>query len=418
MIKGAAAVITLLALALAAAGCGPDAIPDDEASQPFEGTAVTTGAGGGVLVVGVRGPDSDRGCQQSLAVARLDAEGRTAGRAGVAAGSIDDSCLPKVERVVNDRQGRLVVYGSSFDVGFLGDSEPGPSVLLGFEPSGRLDPGLGDGGVIVDPELQTPFAALPDGRLVDFSGTIVDGSETERDGLDPPEVGGGPFPDEMAGLEDGLALAWSGFEIARLDESGELTPGYGLDGVTSLDGVASLAVGGEESLEALIPSGDGAMVVLTALSTPLARASYRSVLRRVTPGGDQDGDFGTRGRLDLASALGEDFFLGAVEALPDGRLVSIGAERRTGRVVVARFGAAGRLDGGFGRRGVRRLDLGVTPLSANAEPEIDLAVARDGSITGLVGGGFETPTRLIRLGPEGALDRRFGSGGVRLLESL
>lgn len=180
MIKGAAAVITLLALALAAAGCGPDAIPDDEASQPFEGTAVTTGAGGAVLVVGVRGPDSDRGCQQSLAVARLDAEGRTAGRAGVAAGSIDDSCLPKVERVVNDRQGRLVVYGSSFDVGFLGDSEPGPSVLLGFEPSGRLDPGLGDGGVIVDPELQTPFAALPDGRLVDFSGTIVDGSETER----------------------------------------------------------------------------------------------------------------------------------------------------------------------------------------------------------------------------------------------
>jgi len=44
----------------------------------------------------------------------------------------------------------------------------------------------------------------------------------------------------------------------------------------------------------------------------------------------------------LASALGEGFFLGAVEALPDGRLVVIGAERRTGRVVIARFTAAAR----------------------------------------------------------------------------
>ena len=399
-------------LATVVAGCGPEAIPADEAPQPFEGKAVAIGAGGSVLVPGVRGGVGDRGCRQSLAVARLDAQGRTTGRDGVAGGSIDDSCGPRVGRVVSDQQGRLVVYARSFDPGLVG-GEDGPSLLLRFDPSGRLDPALGDEGVSVDPDLSIPFAALPDGRLVDLNGTIVDGSESAERTLDLPDVGvPGPVAREVAGLADGLALAGEGIEVARLDERAEPLAGYGVDGV------ASVLASGEESLRALIGLDDGSVVVLSTLSTPLAKAPYRPLLRRVAPEGDQDGRFGGRGALDLASALGEGFFLGAVEALPDGRLVVIGAERRTGRVVIARFTAAARLDEDFASRGVRRLDLGVGPLSANAEPEIDLAVARDGSVTGLVGGSFRTPTRLLRLRPDGALDRRFGSAGVRRLDSL
>ena len=399
-------------LATVVAGCGPEAIPADEAPQPFEGKAVAIGAGGSVLVPGVRGGVGDRGCRQSLAVARLDAQGRTTGRDGVAGGSIDDSCGPRVGRVVSDQQGRLVVYARSFDPGLVG-GEDGPSLLLRFDPSGRLDPALGDEGVSVDPDLSIPFAPLPDGRLVDLNGTIVDGSESAERALDLPDVGlPGTVAREVAGLADGLALAGEGIEVARLDERAEPLAGYGVDGV------ASVLASGEESLRALIGLDDGSVVVLSTLSTPLAKAPYRPLLRRVAPEGDQDGRFGGRGALDLASALGEGFFLGAVEALPDGRLVVIGAERRTGRVVIARFTAAARPDEDFASRGVRRLDLGVGPLSANAEPEIDLAVARDGSVTGLVGGSFRTPTRLLRLRPDGALDRRFGSAGVRRLDSL
>jgi len=399
-------------LATAVAGCGPEAIPADEAPQPFEGKAVAIGAGGSVLVPGVRGGVGDRGCRQSLAVARLDAQGRTTGRDGVAGGSIDDSCGPRVGRVVSDQQGRLVVYARSFDPGLVG-GEDGPSLLLRFDPSGRLDPALGDEGVSVDPDLSIPFAPLPDGRLVDLNGTIVDGSESAERALDLPDVGlPGTVAREVAGLADGLALAGEGIEVARLDERAEPLAGYGVDGV------ASVLASGEESLRALMGLDDGSVVVLSTLSTPLAKAPYRPLLRRVAPEGDQDGRFGGRGALDLASALGEGFFLGAVEALPDGRLVVIGAERRTGRVVIARFTAAARPDEDFASRGVRRLDLGVGPLSANAEPEIDLAVARDGSVTGLVGGSFRTPTRLLRLRPDGALDRRFGSAGVRRLDSL
>ena len=413
MSERAGALLAALALATAAVGCGPEAIPDDEAPQPFEGKAVAIGAGGSVLVPGVRGPVGDRGCQQSLAAARLDAEGRTTGRAGVVAGSIDDSCRPKVDRVIRDRQGRLVIYGTSFDPALIGGGERGPSVLLRLDASGRLDPGFGDGGVSVDPDLSTPFAALPDGRLVDSYGTVVDRSETEARALNLPRLGvRGAYPEEMVGLYDGLALVGDGIEVSRLDENARPTVGYGTDGV------ASVLAGGEESARELIDLGAGAVGVLSDFPTPLGRTPYRPVLRRVAPGGEQDGDFGERGGLDLASALGEGFFLGAVDALPDGRLVVIGAERPTGRVVIARFTAAGRADKGFGRRGVRRLDVGVGPLSANAEPEIDLALARDGSVTGLVGGSFRTPTRLMRLRPDGALDRRFGSDGVRRLDSL
>lgn len=409
MIKRAAAAIALLVLVHVAAGCGVEAIPDDDPPEPFEGKAVTSGAEGSVLVVGVRGGVGDRGCEQSLAVARLDAEGRTIGRAGVAAGSIDDSCRPQVDQVVTDRQGRLVVYGSSFDPGFLGGGEPGPSTLLRVEPSGRLDPDLGDGGVSADTDLFPPVVALPDGRLLDRYGTVLDGSETEEDALDLPEVGD-IYPDDLAGLEDGVALAGEGIEVVRLDEGGEPLAGYGDEGEVSV------FVGAEEPLQALIASPDGAVLLQTALTTSISE--YRPVLRRVTPSGEQDIDFGRRGQLDLASGLGERFFLGAVEALPDGRVVSIGAERETGRVVIARFTAAGRPDEAFGPRGVRRLDVGVRPLSSGAEPEIDLALGRDGSITGLVGGDSTTPTRLVRLRPDGALDGRFGSDGILLLDSL
>ncbi len=120
---------------------------------------------------------------------------------------------------------------------------------------------------------------------------------------------------------------------------------------------------------------------------------------------------GGRGWVTLRMA-GREFFANAVAVLPGGALVVAGQvmpSRPTptggGQVFVAEYRADGRLNYGFGRRGIF-----VSRLPNRDGPFRATAVARDKSGRLLVAGGYgEGAMLLMRLSTRGRLDRSFGA---------
>lgn len=109
----------------------------------------------------------------------------------------------------------------------------------------------------------------------------------------------------------------------------------------------------------------------------------------------------------------------AVALQRDGKIVVAGeTDCSTGRCFAAmRFNADGRIDGGFGAGGVVRKEFYLKPSWAN-----DIAIQRDGRIV-LAGsrlrGGDAQDTEtvcVLRLLPDGRLDRSFARDGVALLD--
>jgi len=153
------------------------------------------------------------------------------------------------------------------------------------------------------------------------------------------------------------------------------------------------------------------VVLLTSLSLGIVAVA----LARPRPApASLDGRFGSRGVV----ALGQGYQLFAVATQPDGKIVVAGEQKsRSGvRLVVARLTPAGRLDRSFNHGrvqfGPRQRTGGSIARAVAIQPDGKILVA--GVVTDRPGIGH-AGMLVERFRPTGALDRRFGSGGVATL---
>ncbi|HUU82869.1 MAG TPA: hypothetical protein VM243_05125 [Phycisphaerae bacterium] len=269
---------------------------------------------------------------------------------------------------------------------------------------------------IATPEVTTPLAVAgavdPTFGRDGFVTTDISGSGSEehastiaidREGRIVVAGRSGPDEDEM----DSLALA-------RYDPDGRLDPSFGLGGIVTT------AINGSE----LVIDADGRIVIAGSMQSGEVPGGSDFAVARYAADGSLDPTFGRGGlvttdfrrkaSLDAAHAL-------TIDA--EGRLVVAGSSALWDRdqelggtsssdFALARYTADGSLDPTFGRGGLVK-----THFSGAGGYDFGLAMAIDTDSRIVVagstrdGGGNPSPA-LARYGPDGALDRSFGNGGL------
>jgi uncharacterized delta-60 repeat protein len=329
--------------------------------------------------------------------------------------------------------GSVVVGGASQKGGECGNGscEQVP-FLVGFDPSGALDAGFGQGGVLLLSGLAAApgnylkggvnaLARRPDGSLVAVGGaepeqTVAFMAAISAQGSLLPDFGQGgivrvrqpvPASQTVAGfarMPDGKVLAAAtadvGIEEApvliRYDGDGGLDPTFG-------DGAGYVALTPAPDRQAgPFAAGPSGRVIVSISDYPQSRL----LLRRATDGAPVP-SFGSAGTVGLPPRIVTE----AVAFAPGGDVVVIGRRDVSGTQepgVVVRLGPDGKPDRGFGRGGVRDLRLpGGGEFKA-----LTLTFDRRGRL--LVGGRARDRFAITRLLPDGRSDPRFGRRGWSL----
>ena len=195
------------------------------------------------------------------------------------------------------------------------------------------------------------------------------------------------------------------FALARYIANGRLDPSFGRDGRTRT-AFGSL---GQSGAVALAIQRDGRLVV--AGSTRVSVLEKVIALGRYTDRGRLDSGFGTAGKVvtDLGWRDHVSAWANAVAVESDGRVVVGGRSSNAAgqRAALIRYTRAGRLDPGFGSRGIVRIRIGSgSDVSA-------IAIQRDAKIVAAGGVSIRENGQflLARYNPDGAFDRSFGNGG-------
>lgn len=268
----------------------------------------------------------------------------------------------RINAVVPLPDGRILVGGTA--------SRGGLSIALArYDAAGALDPSFGDGGVVVTLEAQGP----------------------DRNGAELRDLVRTPSGDIVALACVGV-IPPCDWAVARYSADGVLDRSFG-------GGVVFLT--GDRSPSAVVATSDGGVVVLgNGFADDHGGPDY--VLWKLTATGEIDRTFGAGGRvaIDVAEDEGE-----ALLPLPDGRLLVGGC---TGEAfTLLRLLPNGTLDGSFGRAGVAIYD---DPSLAGTITTI--ASGPDGTF---VAGGIVDHAEagaIVRVDGDGALDPRFGVGGI------
>jgi uncharacterized delta-60 repeat protein len=268
--------------------------------------------------------------------------------------------------VAIDHHDRIVVAGSTLAAH--------PDIALArFTPGGRLDPTFGEGGRVVTDLGANDYAF--DVAIEDGGGIVVVGERR--------------------------ASASDRFVVQRYRPNGTLDPGFANAG-TALTGFGRRFQGA--GAVAIAPGGR--IVVVGSTSNGI---TSRSAVARYLIDGRLDRSFDGDGRvtIDVSSSAEQ---LTDVTIQAGGRIVAVGwAEVSLVPVFSAvRFTKDGRLDPGFARDGIARVDVAQGADRARAA-----ATQSDDKIV-IVGGVSDTGRDewgLIRLGPHGHLDPTFGDHG-------
>ena len=254
---------------------------------------------------------------------------------------------------------------------------------------------------------------------------------------------GTPAPRAGAGLAPALVAAFGAGGVARVDVDGADDTGYALaslpDGGVVVAGLTRTAAnsslllvgltadgalrgdfgagglvtqdffGDVTTLAGIVRQSDGALVVAGTLAVA---GEARLLVARFLPDGAPDPAFGSGGYVSHRFGAGA-FTIGHAIALqPDGKVLVGGTADnidRPGDAVwfLARYTAAGALDGTFGAGGVAKLD--VSPV--NQETVNAILVQPDGRIMA-AGGADNDRLHVARYLTTGALDPSFASAGV------
>jgi uncharacterized delta-60 repeat protein len=268
--------------------------------------------------------------------------------------------------VVAGPDGRIVVAGQA--------TLNGVNVIVSARVAadGRLDPSYGLGGLtIVNPgtgaglDSGAALALLPNGDLV------IAGTARSTDGLGP------------------LAFA-----AIRLLPDGNLDPSFGVGGI------ATVPIGSEAIANSVAIAGEKILLAGTALVGHQAAAVVR-----LRTDGSPDPTFGDQGVVTMPETSG---VWGMVDK-PDGDLALVGQALLAGRMVfmAAQLRANGTPDRSFGEDGVAAIPIGTgaDALAVALEPDGKLVLAGDARVGGA------KAVAVVRLLPNGSLDRTFGSAG-------
>lgn len=383
---------------------------------------------GGIIVLGRIFDRSIR----AIEVAELDRAGRLVphfGRGGVAVVPVPAENIGVMISRMEPQGARTIVL--------LGHPGAGAGGLLRLNPDGTRDPTFGVDGEVTSRQIDAIrggnsgyySSSAPAGLAVAADGAIAIATENGKvtrllpDGAPDPGFGhGGQAQFELEGAyalrpytvsldAEGRTLLAGRAEFGsdpetrtyalltvRLQPDGALDPSFGGDGF------AITPVAGEGWLYdlALLPGGK-------TLAVGGTEPKYRQrwvTAARYEPDGELDPGFGAAG---IARAPA--FVPAADEAaalLVDRRGRTFAAGAAGGKAAVLSLGTGGRLDSGFGRRGM------VTP-TIDADdffPERAGALARYPGGRLLVGAGSKSSGAVLRYRADGSLDSSFGRDGV------
>ena len=302
-----------------------------------------------------------------FALARYSRDGRLdpgfgdGGRVATAIAT-DPSFLPTTATTaLRQRNGKIVVIGAGRNSRGKGQVE---YALARYEPDGSLDPSFGSGGIVTTtfPAQQGNVA----GAALQAGARIVVGGN----------VGGRA-------------------KVVRYRSDGSLDASFGRSGVVTLTGTRSVG-----TLQAVGLQRKGRILVAGARGLP---GPFSGAMVELNADGSRNLSFGAE-RGVASVPVGKRGSIGGILTAAGDRPLVFG---RTGTRRVAAFGyrANGKRDGQFDRRA--RALRGVSEMGASA---VTGTIDPDGKL--ILGGTDHRSFVLVRLKPNGALNRAFGVGGV------
>lgn len=289
----------------------------------------------GRIVVAGRAANGDT--DSSFAIVRFDAAGAL--DAGFGTGGITRTDIPagtddEAHALVRLADGRLVVGGGTW----IWEADPHESgVLACYDDAGQLDPGFGDGGIVVTTDLHPVLDVVATGDLLLATGA-ADRLTLARYRFDgtPAGTGQGPagavsYGAAIAVDRHGRAVVVGGTDryygrtlIAQFAGDGTLDPGFGDGGLVRPAGLSTLDYDGGTAV-ALQPDG---RILLTmdrwVYETPPVSFTYHTwSLVRLDPDGELDPTFADGGVKALGIGSG---FPAALAMQDDGQVITAGYE--------------------------------------------------------------------------------------------
>ncbi len=191
-------------------------------------------------------------------------------------------------------------------------------------------------------------------------------------------------------------------------EPGDLDPEFGDAGLLSL------RLADVTRARAVIQQADGKLLIV-GVGVLSSGNDGNFVIARLEPDGTLDASFGATGAA-VANYRGYADFPYSVLQQPDGKIVLAGTVGISGKVSdigLARFNTDGTLDVTFGDGGWAAIDLGGDDEAANC------LILQDGGqlvAAGYTNAGGTDLSAFVRVTGTGALDTRFGTAGIALLD--
>ncbi len=307
--------------------------------------------------------------------------------------------------VVLQPDGKIVVAGYSP----LGAEGFVQFAVVRYLPDGSLDPGFGDGGVVLTSfgsinAVAHTVALQPDGGII-AAGFTVDNSGAggfalarylpdgtldttfSGDGKSTLDVGFGQVNDLVLQPDTKIVAIGTGGSV-RFNADGTLDTTFGTGGLVQID---------FDQFAAVLQS-DGKIVTAGSFLDvdPFQRGF---ALARFLPDGSLDTTFGTDGRVN--TDVGEDGSIQAVTLQPDGKIIAAGGSLSPGQnFTLARYLSDGALDATFGSDGLVITDFGGVSQAAGVSLQADDKIVAAGA------GG------LARYLPDGTLDTTFSGDGI------
>ena len=327
------------------------------------------------------------------------------------------------QSMVQQPDGKLVIGGST--------TSPRAIVIARLNVDGTFDSGFGTAGLVSFTfpgflAFGTAVVLQPDGKIV-ATGYATSGSISRCRAVRVNATGSVDTGFGTGGEVDFNFGPGSYCYAMALQQDGKLviagtfgaSPSQGAFGRLNADGSVDtsfnggkvvLAIPGDTSLKSVLVQGDGRIVVAGQNSQTVNMNTVTSIaIARVESNGAIDMGFGTSGYTLTTAVPG---FYQSLARQSDGRYIvattTFDGATTTNHIAALRYTTGGGLDDTFGTAGLVRTPIGATS-SANAvavQPDDAILVAGSANVSA------QNRTALVRYLPNGALDARFGVGGI------